>query len=78
MLIRKLTVSSFKKAIRYDSCANPGISSGGGRVGWVQVHLAYKKSSDNVFWGVFLVYRSPVVTFKKTIICHGSSGGGTF
>ena len=41
-------------------------SGGGGGRGWVggvQVHLAYKKSSDNVF--LFLFYRSPVVTFKE-------------
>ena len=56
-------------------------SSGGGG-GGVQVHLAYKKSSDNVFFVFFflvffvlnLFYRSPVVTFKETIICQGSSG----
>ena len=40
---------------------------GGG--GGVQVHLAYKKSSDNVLFVYFLVfnlfYRSSVVTFKE-------------
>ena len=40
------------------------------RGGRVQVHLAYKKSSDNVFLFLFffvlnLFYRSPVVTFKE-------------
>ena len=51
-------------AIRYDSCADPGIfvkgEGGPGPSG--------KKSSDNVF-SIFLVlnlfYRSPVVTFKE-------------
>ena len=73
MQIRKLIVSSFKKGDRYDSCADPGIFrqfGGGGGVGRVQVHLAYKKSSDNVFLFLFffvlnLFYRSPVVTFKE-------------
>ena len=44
--------------------------SSGGRGGGVQVHLAYKKSSDNFFCFYFslvlnLFYRSPVVTFKE-------------
>ena len=38
-------------------------SGGGGGGGGVQVHLAYKKSSDNVFLNLF--HRSPVVTFKE-------------
>ena len=60
MQIRKLIVSSFKKAIRYDSCADPGIFvrwGGGEGVGGVQVHLAYKKSSDNVFF-IFILQKS--------------------
>ena len=44
--------------------------SSGGRVGGVQVNLAYKKSSENFFLFLFflvlnLFYRSPVVTFKE-------------
>ena len=43
-------------------------SSGGGG-GGVQVHLAYKNSSDSGFISYLLVlnlfYRSPVVTFKE-------------
>ena len=86
MQIRKLIVSSFKKTIRYDSCADQGIfvrcvcvcvCVGGG----VQVHIWHmkKSSADNVFFFFIslvlnLFYRSPVVS----IICQGSSGGGTF
>ena len=83
MQIRKLIVSSFKKTIRYDSCVDQGIfvrcvcvCVGGG----VQVHIWHmkKSSADNVFFFISLVlnlfYRSPVVS----IICQGSSGGGTF
>ena len=65
------SLARLKKAIRYDSCTDPGIfvrcvGAGGG----VQVHLAYKKSSDNVFfYFIFLVlnlfYRSSAVTFKE-------------
>ena len=53
-------------------------SSGGG-VG-VQVHLAYKKSSDNVFFFIFILFSPPLILqkSKKTIICQGSSGFGTF
>ena len=44
-------------------------SSGGRGGGWVQVHLAYKKNSENFFIFIFLVlnlfYRSPVVAFKE-------------
>ena len=79
MRIRKLIVSSVKK-MRSDMihARIQEFSSGGGG-GVVQVHLAYKKSSDNVFFVLFffvlnLFYRSPVVTFKDTIICQGSSG----
>ena len=47
-----------------------GGKGGGGLGGEVQVHLAYKKSSDNVFYFYFsfvlnIFYRSPVVTFKE-------------
>ena len=67
MQIRKLIVSSFKRVIRYDSCAGPGIfvrwGEGGGP------GPSGIKSSDNVFLFVFLVlnlfYKSPVVTFKE-------------
>ena len=65
MQIRKLIVSSFKKGDRYDSCADPGIfrqfGGGGGRV---QVHLAYKKSSDNVF--LFLFFFCPKLILQKS------------
>ena len=89
MQIRKLIVSSFKKTIRYDSCADQGIFVrcvcvcvcvcwGGGGPG---PHLAYeKKLCRELFFFIIislvlnLFYRSPVVS----IICQGSSGGGTF
>ena len=80
MQIRKLIVSSFKlKAIRYDSCADPGIFVrwGGGGGGGVQVHLAFKKSSD-IFFLYFYFREVQWLLSKKTIICQGSSGVGTF
>ena len=56
-------------------------SSDGGR-GGVLFHLAYKKALTTFYLFIPLVlnsfYRSPVVTFKETIICQGSSGGGPF
>ena len=58
-----------------------GVGGGGGG-GGVQVHLAYKKSSDNVF-----IFFSPVVTFKENYysprfqwvwnIFHRGGGGGS-
>ena len=56
MQIRKLIVSSFKKAIRYDSCSDPGIFvrwGGGG----VQIHLAYKKALTTLFF-IFILQKS--------------------
>ena len=68
MQIRKLIVSSFKKGDRYDSCADPGIfrQFGGGGGGRVQVHLAYKKSSDNVFLFLFLFFFCPKLILQKS------------
>ena len=67
MQIIKLIVSSFKKGDQIWFMCGSRIFR---KVGGVQVHLAYKKSSDNVFFILFflvlnLFYRSPVVTFKE-------------
>ena len=58
-------------------------SSGGGGGGGRGSIWHIKKSSDNVFFLLYflvlnLFYSSQVVTFKETIICQGSSGGGIF
>ena len=57
-------------------------SSGGGK-GGVQVHLAYIKKALTAFF--FYSFKSSIyftevqwLLSKKTIICQGSSGGGTF
>ena len=63
------------------SCADPGIFVRG-----VQVSLTKKKSSDNVFLVLSLIYRSQLVNFKKSIFFsrfqRGSNifqgGGPTF
>ena len=66
MQIRKLIVSSFKKAIRYDSCADPGIfvrcggGGGGSRSIW-----QIKKSLTMFFFILF---------FSPQLILHKSSG----
>ena len=53
--------------------------------GGVQVHLAYKKSSDMFFYFFFLFYlvlnlfhSSPVVTFKENYYLPRFQWGGTF
>ena len=65
------SLARLKKAIRYDSCADPGIfvrwGEGGGGGGSGPSGIL--KSSDKVVFIYFLVlilfYRSPVVTFKE-------------
>ena len=49
---------------------------GGG--GGVQVNLAKKKSSDNLFLVLSLCYSRKWLISKKTIIFQGSRGGPTF
>ena len=64
MQIRKLIVSCLKKAIRYDSCADPEVFiNGGGGGGGSIWHI--KKSSDNVFFYYYYFF-SPQLSLQKS------------
>ena len=63
MQIRKLIASSFKKAMRYDSCADPGIS-----VRWeggLHVHLA-NKTALTTFFLIFIFFSPQLILLKSS------------